>query len=182
MAVIGVTGSGKTCLAHALAARLAVPHIELDALFWEPGWQPAAREVFRARVAAAVAEEGWVSDGNYHVARDLVWGRATAVMWLDYPLALVFWRLARRTLRRGARREMLWNGNRERLRANLFSRDSLFLWLLKTHPRLRREFPAELARPEYTHLAVVRLRRPRETEHWLTSVLTGRSGQTDAGG
>lgn len=170
VAVVGATGSGKTRLAQALARRLAVRHVELDALFWEPGWRPADREVFRARVAAALACPGWVTDGNYHPVRDLVWRPATALIWLDYPLPLVLWRLARRTARRLMTREELWNGNRERLSENLLSRDSLFLWALQSHPRQRREYPAELARPEYAHLAVVHLRRPHETDQWLTSL------------
>lgn len=34
--VIGSTGSGKTTLANQLAHTLNLPHIELDALHWEP--------------------------------------------------------------------------------------------------------------------------------------------------
>ena len=170
VAVVGATGSGKTRLAQTLAHRLALPHVEFDALFWEAGWRPADREVFRARVQAALTAPGWVTDGNYRQVRDLVWPQATALIWLDYPLPLVLWRLAGRTARRLMTREELWNGNRERLSEHLLSRDSLFLWALQSHPRQRREYPVELARPEYAHLAVVRLRRPRETEKWLSEV------------
>jgi len=169
IAIVGATGSGKTRLALALVQRLAVPHIELDALFWGPGWQAAARDVFRARVAAAVAGPAWVADGNAHLARDIIWGRATAVVWLDYALPLVLWRLAKRTARRALTEEELWNGNRQRLR-DLFGHNSVLLWVLQSHFRHRREYPAELARPEYKHLAVVRLRSPRETERWLISL------------
>jgi adenylate kinase family enzyme len=168
--IVGATGSGKTRLAQNLGRRLAVPHIELDALFWEPGWRASARDVFRVRVEAAVGADGWVSDGNYHLVRDLIWRRATTLIWLDYPLPLVLWRLAARTVRRVSQREVLWNGNQERVRDFLWSRDSLFLWALKSHPRWRREYPLELARPEYAHLEKVRLRGPRETERWLTSL------------
>ena len=87
VAVVGTSCAGKTTFAAALAAQLQVPHIELDALHWRAGWVPAPGEVFRQAVATAVAAERWVSDGNYGVVRDLVWGRATAVVWLDYPFA-----------------------------------------------------------------------------------------------
>src|SRR5688500_3597481 len=43
--VVGSSGSGKSTLGEQLAARLDVPFIELDALYWEPGWVEAEREV-----------------------------------------------------------------------------------------------------------------------------------------
>jgi len=43
IAVVGVTGCGKTTFAAALAAALDLAHIELDALHWEPDWVPAER-------------------------------------------------------------------------------------------------------------------------------------------
>src|SRR4051794_5544022 len=116
VSVVGVSGSGKTSMAAALAARGGVPHIELDALHWEPHWVMAETDVFRARVAAAIARPTWVADGNYSKVRDLVWARADTVVWLDYPFAVSFARLIRRTVRRSVFRERLWNGNRERLR------------------------------------------------------------------
>ncbi|MFZ1462777.1 MAG: AAA family ATPase, partial [Anaerolineae bacterium] len=63
ISVVGTSGSGKTTLARDLAQRMGVAHIELDALHWEPNWQEAPLDVFRARVAAAVAAETWAADG-----------------------------------------------------------------------------------------------------------------------
>jgi adenylate kinase family enzyme len=165
--VVGSTGSGKTTLARALSGALGIPHIELDALHWGPRWTPVADEAFRERVRDAVAAERWVCDGNYSVVRDLLWQRADTLLWLDYPLWLIYWRLVPRTLRRGLRRELLWGNNRERLWEQIFSRDSLFLWVLQTYWRRRREFPILLQQPAYAHLRVVRLRSPRQTESWL---------------
>jgi adenylate kinase family enzyme len=166
VAVVGVTGSGKTTLAAALAQRLGLPHLELDALFWDPNWTPAPRDVFRARAAEALARGRWVTDGNYSTLRDLIWPQAQVLVWLDYALPLVLWRLARRTWQRLTRRTVLWNGNRDRFWHQL-GRDSLFLWALQTHPRHRREYPALLAQPEHARLHVVRLRSPRAAAEWL---------------
>ncbi|HEY7847048.1 MAG TPA: hypothetical protein VIC83_02515, partial [Candidatus Limnocylindria bacterium] len=63
--VVGTSASGKTTFARALAARLAVPWVELDALHWEAGWTEADDAVMRERVRRAIAGDGWVVDGNY---------------------------------------------------------------------------------------------------------------------
>lgn len=167
--VVGTTGSGKTTLARQLAERLAFPHVELDALNWNPDWQEAPTPIFRERVSRALEGERWVVDGNYNKARDIVWSRAETIVWLDYPLPVILRRLLVRTARRIATREELWNGNRERL-ATQFTKDSLFVWALKTYRRRRREYPTFFQQPEYAHLRVVHLRSPKETVRWLAGV------------
>jgi len=170
LAVVGTTGCGKTTLAQRLSLLLHIPHVELDALHWGPNWTEAPDALFRERVDLALQGNAWVTDGNYHVVRDIVWSRANAVIWLDYPLAVIMTRLFWRTLQRALTQEELWSGNRERLRAAFFSRDSIFLWALKTYGRRRREYPLLLARPEHAHLAVVHLRSPSEAEKWLAGL------------
>ena len=169
-AVIGTTGSGKTTLARELARRLGYPHIELDALHWEPNWTETPRDVFRARVDAALCGETWVVDGNYGKARDIVWSRADTIVWMDYSLPVIFWRLWWRTLKRIVTREELWGGNRENTRNAFFSRDSLFLWVLTSRPRHRRDYPLLLQKQEYAHLKLIRLRSPREADRWLAEL------------
>ncbi|MDL2344964.1 AAA family ATPase [Deinococcus sp. MIMF12] len=165
--VIGTTGSGKTTLARALAARLGVPHGEQDAWNHLPGWQEAPREQFRARVAAFTAGDAWVMDGNYSKARDIGWARADTLVWLDYPGQVVFGRLLTRTLRRIAWRQELWNGNRERLHVQ-FTGGGILAWFFRTHWKRRRETPGHLA--AFPHLRVVRLRTPGEAARWLASL------------
>ena len=75
--VLGTTGSGKTTLARKLAEKLDQPHIELDALYWNPGWKVKPLENFRKEVAEAVSGDAWVIDGNYtSKVVDLIWPRA----------------------------------------------------------------------------------------------------------
>ena len=164
--VVGVTGSGKTTLAGQLSRRLDLPHIELDALHWEENWTPTPKNRFRQKVQAALASEYWVVDGNYSKARDLIWPRAQTLIWLDYSLSFILWRQISRGLRRIVTREELWNNNRETWR-KFFSRDSLILWAIKTHPRRRREIPQLLKQAEHAHLQTIHLRSAKETEEWL---------------
>ena len=167
--VVGTSGAGKTTFARALAERLGVPHIELDAYRHGPDWTETPDGVFRRRVADATSAAGWVADGNYSLARDIVWPRAAAVVWLDYPFPLVFWRLFRRTIRRGVRRTELWNGNREPLWRHFLTKDSLFLWALRTHRRRKRGLLAAFGLPEHRHLTVFRLRTPAQARLLLAS-------------
>lgn len=170
IAVVGTTGSGKSTLAEALARRLDGAFVDLDALNWGPGWTPAPVADLRERVAASLSGPRWAVAGNYRQVRDIVWGRADTLVWLDYPLPLVLWRLWWRTLRRVRTREVLWGGNRERFREQFLSRDSLFYYAVTTHKRRRREFTDCLRQPEYAHLHLVRLRHPRESGRWLAQV------------
>lgn len=168
ISIIGTTGSGKSTLAAQLARTLEVPCIELDALYWQPGWTPADRDQFQSEVAEAVRAEGWVVEGGYTVVRPLVWARADTVIWLDYSFPVTLSRLLRRTTRRVFRRETLWEGCKETLQKTL-SRDSILIFLLKSYRPNRQKFLAQLARPENQHLQVHRFCSPRQTQAWLES-------------
>jgi adenylate kinase family enzyme len=172
--VVGSSGSGKTTTGAELARRLGVPLVELDSLSWEPNWVAAPIDVLRERVAAAVSGETWVVDGNYGVARDLVWARADTVVWLDLSLWIVMWRVCSRTVRRLVRREVLWNGNRESMRTTL-SRDSIILYALTEFRRRRRELSSALA--AQPHLGVVRLTTAGDVERFLAAIPTPASMQ-----
>jgi len=169
LVVSGVTSSGKSTLAEKLSKRFDLSYIELDALYWEPNWQAAPLEVFRARVEKATQAEKWIVAGNYHVVRDLIWTKAETIIWLDYPLPTVLWQLTRRTFRRWWTQELLWGTNHERFWTHfkLWSTDSLYLWLKKTYWRRKREYPELLALPENRHLTLIRFQYPSETKEWL---------------
>jgi len=127
--VVGTSGSGKSTLARALAQALGVPHVEMDALNWQPGWRDLAvhePEEFRRRVAEASAGEAWVIDGNYTKVRAELWPRATAFVWMDPPRRVVMRQVIGRSFHRALTKTELWpgTGNKE-----LFRR-----WLDKEHP------------------------------------------------
>ena len=154
--VIGATGSGKSTLAQRLARSLDVTFVELDALFWESEWTPAPPDVFRARADETTRGAEWVLAGNYPHVRDIVWPRAEAIVWLDYLLPLVFWRLTVRTVRRAVTREVLWSGNRENLREHLLLWSERSLFLLAVQDLLA--VPARVPEP----VRSTRARAPRD--------------------
>ena len=125
--VVGsASGSGKTTLARELAAHLAVPFVEVDALYHGPNWTPTPTEILRERVSAVVSQDGWVIDGSYHrQLGTLVLDRAQLLVWLDLPTRVWLPRLLLRSMRRWATGEVLWNGNRESLRDLFWGREAL---------------------------------------------------------
>jgi adenylate kinase family enzyme len=169
ISVVGTIGAGKTTIARQISQRLNIPHIELDSLHWEPNWVEAPVSLFRERVTRAVSADSWVADGNYHQVRDIVWGRADTVVWLDYRLTTILLRLAQRTLKRIFTRERLWNANVERL-SGLLSRDSVFWWAFKTYKPRKRIYPRLLGQRECSGLSVVRLESPKGADYWVSKL------------
>ena len=96
--VIGTSGAGKSTFAERLAAATHCPYIELDAHYWGQDWQAVQLEQFKRSVNDATQGERWVVDGNYSAVRDLIWPRATHVVWLNYGRLTVFGRVLWRTI------------------------------------------------------------------------------------
>lgn len=170
--MVGTSGSGKTRLAADLGKRLNLPHIELDALHWQPDWRMCPLDDFRRLVMEALNQPDWVIDGNYSKVRDIIWRQADTLVWLDYPIIIPLWRVLKRTLGRIIRREVLWGNNRESFKTFFFEKDSLLRWVFTSHPKHRRDYPQLLDTPEYHHLTAVRLRSPRQLSTWLHQIQT----------
>jgi adenylate kinase family enzyme len=169
VSVLGVSGSGKSTVGRAIAGRLGVPFVELDALHHGPGWTEATAEELRARVEPWVDQERWVIDGSYRSKLgDLVVARADTVVWLDLPVWLWLFRLARRTFVRIVTREELWNGNREQLRFLFTERPNIFGWAWRSHRRNRRELEAWAA--GHPNVSLVRLRSTRDVDRLLSQL------------
>lgn len=164
VAVIGTSGTGKTTLAKQIASALDLPCIELDRLHWEPNWEALSQtnpDEFTRRVTAATAADAWVSDGNYGVVRDLIWRRATHLVWLDYGRAVVMYRVIRRSIARAFDQEELWAGNKEDWRRWCRASHPI-RWAWSTWRQRSSRFEELLAGAQYRHLTVIRLRTPRD--------------------
>lgn len=145
--VVGTSGTGKTTFSRELAAVLGLPCIEMDRLFWLPGWQEPREEDFLARLGRAVSADAWVLDGNYNRTAAVKWAGVECVVWLDYSFGRTLAQAVRRAFRRSLSREELWpgTGNRESLRKSFFSRDSIILWTLKSYGSNRARYREMMA-------------------------------------
>lgn len=124
--IMGSSGAGKSTLARELGERLGLPVVHLDALHFEPGWVESETDRFRARVAAALAGDGWVCDGNYlKKTADLRLPRADTVIWLEQPRWLRLLRVTWRSVRHfGRTRPDLAPECPERISSELWS----YIW------------------------------------------------------
>lgn len=174
ISIVGNSGSGKTTLARVAAAALGVAHIELDAIYHQPGWQPLDESEFRRRLELAIDVDGWVIDGNYmFVAGDVIWPRADTVVWLDLSRRTVMRQVVARTLRRVVSREELWNGNKEPW-SNLYRWDprmNIIRWAWTQHEKYRARYEVAMADPSYAHVRFVRVRSHAEAGTWLASLI-----------
>ena len=168
--VIGKSCVGKTTFAQALARGLNFPHVELDSLHWQQNWIPMPPEEFRALTAEALAKDCWITDGNYGAVRDLVWSRATTVIWLNYSFPVVLWRALVRTIRRVLTQEELFSGNRESLRMAFLSRESILWWVITTFHRRRRQYRRLFDTATTPRLAYVEFRSPAEARNFLRGI------------
>lgn len=134
--IIGPCGSGKSTLARDLAPRLGLPLVHMDQLGWQPGWIETDGDELRARLAAAVAQDAWLIEGNYGSTLAPRLARADTVIYLDFPIRLCLWRLAGRiATHRGKARPDMPEGCPERF-------DAAFFWYVmnwNSGPRLRTE-------------------------------------------
>lgn len=127
--IMGCSSSGKSTLARAIGAKLGLPVIHLDALYWNPGWQECPTPEFHRRVEEAHCGDRWVSEGNYSTKTwDIRLPRADLVIRLRQPRMKCMRRMVMRTLTQyGRTRADLGPGNPERFDAGTWTL-AKFIW------------------------------------------------------
>lgn len=140
--VVGANGAGKSHLAARLhAARPTVPLVHYDALRLQTGWVKRPDTESNAALAEAATKPTWIIEGGPSML-SLVAPYADAIIWLDPPLRVRFWRLLVRPWRHlGRTRPELPPGNVDwPLAQYRFAVRSLF-----DDTRFRRDIHSELS-------------------------------------
>ena len=167
--VVGTSGSGKTTLCQSLSQILKIEHIEMDALFWGPNWHCPSDEEFFPKLEKALARETWILDGNYTRTLPIKWKHVELVLWLDYSFMRTVKHAVTRAITRSITKEEFWEGtgNRESFKRCFFSKDSIILWTIKSHRKVRQKYERFFNEKKYSEITFIRLRHPKETQHFL---------------
>jgi adenylate kinase family enzyme len=173
IAIVGCSGGGKSTLALAVGARLGLPVIHLDNLYWKPGWTGSDIEDMRPKVEAEAARERWVIEGNFTGASRLRFERADTIIWIELPTWLCLWRaFARMLLAFGAVRPDLAPGCPERFDLAFYR--YIVSWNRLTRPKLARAIAGSAPGAR-----LIRLASDRDKAAFLES-LAGPKGGADA--
>ena len=103
--------------------------------------------------------------------RDIVWKRATTIIWLDYPFPLVFYRALRRTFARSLSGQELFSGNRESLRKAFLSKESILWWVITTYQRRKTQYRAIFGSNDFPHVNFIEFRTSRQAGEFLESLM-----------
>lgn len=175
ISVVGATGSGKTSLARELAERLDLPICELDQLRRDTVVGGLSAQTFQSRVAEIAQRDAWIIDGHYRDVRHLIWSRAEAVVWLNYPLRIVALRLMGRFRQKRRARAFGADQSSEPRAAARLVADEGASWtrrlgrLVRTL-RERSVYGRLLRSAEYRGVRTIELRSLEATRQWLRNL------------
>jgi len=165
--VLGCGGSGKSTLAIQLGQLTGLPVVHLDRLFWLPGWTHRSRDEFDAILAAELAKDRWIMDGDYNRTLAERLKRCDAVVLLDYPgIVCAAGVIKRRLQHRNRSRASMAEGCPERL-------DGEFVrWVLSYRRKIRPGHLKLLAqagqRPHPPQIFILKNRT--QARRWLNQV------------
>jgi adenylate kinase family enzyme len=169
IAIVGTSGSGKSTLAKKLADILSCPHIEVDTIGWLPNWTKKPDDQFIQDVTDATSKSKWVACGNWSLVQDIIWTRATHLVWIKLPFRIVFWRLFKRTMKNILTKRTIANGNQETIYQQFFTKQSIFLWAYQTHWKRQKTYPPLIS--SYKHLSVITLTSQKQIDEFVQTVL-----------
>ncbi|MEQ1665953.1 MAG: AAA family ATPase, partial [Bdellovibrionales bacterium] len=155
--VVGTSGSGKSTFSKRLSQILNISYVEMDKVFWGPNWYWPTDEDFFGKLQNELRQDSWILDGNYTRTIPIKWEKVDTVIWLDYPFLTTLFRSIRRAFLRSLTQEELWEdtGNRESFNKSFFSKDSIILWMIKTHNQVRKKYESYLVDPKFSHIKFI---------------------------
>lgn len=171
ISVVGSSCSGKSTFSKDLAQRLSIDYIELDQLHWLPDWVELPDDEFLDLVDKATTKNSWVVDGNYSVTREIIWSKATTVIWLNHSFSFILCRSITRSIKRIVTKEELFSGNIESFKQTFLSRDSIIIWVLKTFHSKRRRYERLFSQQNSHACNLIELRGQKQVDEFFKNIV-----------
>jgi hypothetical protein len=91
------------------------------------------------------------------------------VIWLDYSFFRILFQALPRAVKRSITKEELWvgTGNRESFKKSFFSKDSIILWTIKTHKKVRRPYTNYMKDEKDSGIQFLKLKSPSASASFL---------------
>ncbi len=83
IAVIGISGSGKSTYARTLSKELDIPVYHMDSLFWRPNWTEVPKAEWLAQEAQLITKDKWIIEGYVCEASIERLRQADKIIYLD---------------------------------------------------------------------------------------------------
>lgn len=151
--VAGLPGAGKTTISKALSTSTNIVYVELDALYYLPGWKRSTKLSMSA--SSALTTQSWITDFQHWEILKPSFSRATHLLYIDLPSRDRLQALLKRTLERRRKNEEIWTGVYERSFAHaLLSPRSTLWWSIRNTAKYRKAVAEtrKNIRPIYTEI------------------------------
>ena len=159
IAVVGISASGKSTFARALATRTGLPLLHGDQLDWMADWKVRPEPDLAAMHADWIAGARWIIEGWIEPDRVARLNAADLVIDLDYSRWLCTARVLRRMLRAKRRAEMP-EGCVDRFQGHVLN----WVFFKKERPSIDNALAAAKLKN------YVRLKNPRAANAWLNAL------------
>jgi adenylate kinase family enzyme len=98
IAVIGPGGAGKSHVARQLGEAVGARVVQLDRLFWRPGWVETPAPEWEEIQQEEISHDHWVVEGLHEDTMHLWLEAADRIVFLDVSPLVATWRVSRRRL------------------------------------------------------------------------------------
>lgn len=165
--IVGSGGAGKSTLSRQLGQLWNIPIVHLDALFWQPGWNPSPRPEFNEKVKGELEKPEWIIDGNYDSTIKLRAQYADLIIYLDFSNIVCLYRACKRAwIYRGTTRPDMGVNCPEKI-------DLEFVQWIWRYPKDAR--PGMLDILTNVQTDVIMFKSPKEVKQWLLNITKKKS-------
>ncbi len=165
IAIIGISGTGKSTLARKISKQLNIPVIHADQHIWDENWTEADENKAEMALNKAMRNEKWIVEGYIFPSAKTRLKESDLILYLDYSgLKAMLGGIKRWWMFRGKKRPEMPEGCIE-------GRSVDWDYMKVMFKRLERDEIEEAIKSFSTSKKLVRLKSRRETQEFLKTLL-----------